>query len=260
MKLTTQEILATSGFTNYSDIKRLKFILNSLKENVQEGATVLDVGCGNGIITRSMGRAGFKVNGIDVSAKAIEKAKSSNDLPNVNFEVVSAEELAISLSKYDAILCSEVLEHLNEPEGLLKVLHQSLKENGLLIVTVPNGMGPREFFITKPIINLQKKENWLWNFVQKMKVKLGYYGTTVQSDAADLTHIQFFTKKSLAALAKENSFKIQKIGKVNFIENVFPFSFLAKRMQFLQKLDCKVADLLPYQCTSGFVSTWKKAG
>jgi len=258
MKLTQAQILASSGFTNYSDIKRLKFILNSLKENVPEGGSVLDVGCGNGIITRSLGKAGFKVNGIDISNKAIEKAKASNDLPNVNFNVISAEELAISQQKYDCVICSEVLEHLYQPQDLLKILYQSLEENGILVVTVPNGQGPREFLVTRPIIMLQKKNNWLWKFVQQLKTTLGYSGTTVQSDAADLTHIQFFTKKSLTTLAENNLFQIKKIGKTNFIENVFPFSFITKRITLLQKIDCKVADLLPYYCTSGFVSVWKK--
>jgi 2-polyprenyl-3-methyl-5-hydroxy-6-metoxy-1,4-benzoquinol methylase len=258
MKITDQQILETSGFTNYSDIKRLKFILDALNDNIAKGGTVLDVGCGNGIITKSMGKAGFKMNGIDISEKAIEKAKSSNDLPNVSFEVVSAEELAVNRFQYDAVICSEVLEHLNEPQSLLKVLHQSLKENGVLLVTVPNGKGPRESFITKPVINLQKRQGWVWKFVQKFKAVLGYNGSTVQSDAADLTHIQFFTKKSLTVLAEENLFHIRKMGKINFIENVFPFSLLTKRIKLLQKIDCKVADLLPYRCTSGFVSIWEK--
>ena len=258
MQLTQAQILASSGFTNYSDVKRLKFILDSLRENIPPCGNVLDVGCGNGIITRSLGKAGFKVNGIDISEKAIEKAKFANDLPNVKFTVVSAEELAVSPHRYDCVICSEVLEHLNQPQDLLKVLYQSLEEDGIMIVTVPNGQGPRELFITRPIITMQKKNNLLWKFVQRLKTALGYTGTTVQSDAADLTHIQFFTKKSLNTLAEDNLFQIKKMGKTNFVENVFPFSIITKRIILLQKFDCIVADLLPYSFTSGFVSVWKK--
>ncbi|MBC7422956.1 MAG: methyltransferase domain-containing protein [Ferruginibacter sp.] len=258
MQLTQAQILASTGFINYSDVKRLKFILDSLQENIPAGGSVLDVGCGNGIITRSLGKAGFNVKGIDISEKAIEKAKSTNNLPNVTFTVVSAEELAVSQQRYDCVICSEVLEHLNQPQDLLKVLYQSLEENGILVVTVPNGQGPREFFVTRPIITLQKKNNLLWKFVQRLKATLGYTGTTVQSDATDLTHIQFFTKKSLNALAENNLFHIKKMGKTNFVENVFPFSFLTKRSTLLQKFDCIIADLLPYSLNSGFVSVWKK--
>lgn len=248
----------TQEFERISDIKRLEFIAKVLSESLPEGATVLDVGCGNGIISRGLGRKGFNVLGIDVSEKAIEKAKSLNDLPNVNFQVVSAEQLAVSNEKYHAVVCSEVLEHLNEPHKLLNVLYHSLKNEGVLIVTVPNGKGPREVFVTKPIQSLKKKNNWLWKFVQSAKKMFGYGGTTVQSSADDLTHIQFFTKKSLEQLADNTSFKIVRFGKTNFIEDVFPFSLFTKRIKFLQKLDCAVAEKLPYTMNGGFVTVWKK--
>jgi 2-polyprenyl-3-methyl-5-hydroxy-6-metoxy-1,4-benzoquinol methylase len=245
-------------FERISDIKRLDFIADVLSQSLPTGATVLDVGCGNGIISRSLGRKGFKVLGIDVSEKAIEKAKQLNDLSNVNFQVMSAEQLAVSSEKYHAVVCSEVLEHLHEPQKLLQVLYQSLKTEGVLIVTVPNGKGPREVLVTKPTQNLRRKNNWMWRFVQWIKKVFGYGGTTVQSSADDLTHIQFFTKRTLEQLANETSFRIIRFGKTNFIEDVFPFSIFTKRIKFLQKLDCAVAEKLPYTMNGGFVTVWKK--
>jgi hypothetical protein len=137
-------------------------------------------------------------------------------------------------------------------------LQQLLHDDGILIVTVPNGKGPRETFVTKPMIALQKKENWLWKTMLKIKGALGYKGTTIQSDAADLTHIQFFTRKSLSKLAGENKFTIQRFGKTNFVEDVFPFSLLTKRVKFLQKFDCAFAEILPYSFTGGFLTVWTK--
>jgi hypothetical protein len=133
-----------------------------------------------------------------------------------------------------------------------------MKDSGTLVVTVPNGRGPRELLITKPIINMQKKNNRLWRFMYSFKKLLGYHGTTVQSDADDLTHIQFFSRSDLRQLASATNFSIQKFGKINFVENVFPFSLLAKRIRLLQRLDCAIADILPFGCTCGFTSTWKK--
>lgn len=245
-------------FNRFSDIKRLNFITETLSNNLPKGSVVLDVGCGNGVISRSLGELGYNVLGIDVSDKAIEKANQLNTFSNVTFKLLSAEQLVAEGKKYDAVICSEVLEHLNKPELLLKTLYQSLSDKGFLIVTVPNGNGPRESFVTKPIISLQKKNNLTWKFIQKFKSLLGYKGTTVQSDASDLTHIQFFTKNTLEQLADKNEFNIVKFGKTNFIEDVFPFSLLTKKIYFLQKLDCKVAELLPYSCTGGFVTVWHK--
>ncbi|MDQ6843972.1 MAG: class I SAM-dependent methyltransferase [Bacteroidota bacterium] len=258
MKMMQKEILNSSGYQNYTDIKRLKFIMDALNENVAPSSNVLDVGCGNGLISISLGKAGHHVLGIDISEKAIEKAKEKNNLPNVRFSVTGAEELSETTTKYDAVICSEVLEHLNEPSSLLKYINKSLKDDGILIVTVPNGKGPRESLVTKPIIAMQKKDNWLWAVVKKIKTVLGYKGTTLQSDADDLTHIQFFTIKSLKKLAEQNNFSIKKIGKTNFLENVFPFSFATKKIKFLQKVDCALADVLPYNFTCGFVSIWQK--
>lgn len=245
-------------FERIADIKRLSFIIDVLKEKLPSKAEVLDVGCGNGVISRGLGEVGFRVKGIDISEKTIEKAKSLNKFSNVVFEVCSAEQLVANSERYHAIICSEVLEHLENPGKLLSVLHEVLHQDGVLIVTVPNGNGPRELFVTRPVIHMQKKNNFAWKILQKVKTGLGYKGTTAQSDADNLTHIQFFTKGTLEQLASNNKFKINKFGKTNFIEDVFPFSFFTKRIKTLQKWDCAVAEILPYQFTGGFVTVWEK--
>ncbi|HEX2535717.1 MAG TPA: methyltransferase domain-containing protein [Chitinophagaceae bacterium] len=245
-------------FVRIADIKRLNFIIDTLRANLPEGAEVLDVGCGNGVISRSLGEQGFRVRGIDISEKTIEKAKSLNRFPNVRFEVVSAEQLVADGQRYHAVICSEVLEHLHEPGKLLSTLHNVLHENGILIVTVPNGNGPRELFVTRPVIALQKNNGLAWRLVKGVKSLFGYKGTTAQSDADDLTHIQFFTKASLEQLAARHHFRIRRFGKTNFIEDVFPFSFFTKKIKALQKLDCALAEKLPYQLTGGFVTVWEK--
>ncbi|MEJ7911899.1 MAG: hypothetical protein WKF70_02005, partial [Chitinophagaceae bacterium] len=142
--------------------------------------------------------------------------------------------------------------------ALLKVLASSLAEKGKLIITVPNGAGPRETFVTKPVLRMRQKNNWMWKSIVKMKQSMGYSGTTVQSAADNLDHIQFFSKQDLELLSRKHGFIITGFGKANFVEDVFPFSLFAKRMTILQKLDCKVADLLPYQFTGGFFTVWEK--
>lgn len=246
-------------FVRYADRKRLQYITKVLGEKLPAGSEVLDVGCGNGVISRKLGTLGFRVKGVDVSERAIEKAKSLNQSPLVNFEVKSAEQIVADGQRYHAVICSEVLEHLNRPQDLLKVVRQLLTDDGVLIVTVPNGKGPRERFVTRPVINMQKKNNWVWRFVKGVKKLFGYSGTTVQSDADDLTHIQFFTHRSLRALATETGYSVNHLGKTNFVEDVFPFSLLSRKIVALQKMDCALAEQLPLGWTGGFVSVWKKA-
>lgn len=245
-------------FERIADKKRSDFITNAISKNIPIHGRVLDVGCGNGIISRAIGSLGYSVTGIDSSAKTIEAATAANKFPNVNFMVVSAGNFTPERGKYAAIICSEVLEHLDSPADLLSILHESLSDDGILIVTVPNGRGPRELLVTRPIQYLQQKNNFAWKFVSAVKKMLGYKGTTVQSSADDLTHIQFFTYAALQRLAAANGFRIVAIKKGNFIEQVFPFSLVFKRSALLQRLDSKLADLLPKAFTSGFMMVWKK--
>ena len=245
-------------YNRIADIKRLEIITKTLTEQLPSDAAILDVGCGNGIISRGIGSKGFNVLGIDVSAKAVEKARELNRLPNVKFEVISADQLVSDGKKYQGVICSEVLEHLNHPEKLLYTLYQSLADDGILIVTVPNGNGPRESIITKPVIKLERKKNFIWKIMMKSKKLFGYSGTTVQSDASDLTHVQFFSKKALYKLASENHFKIVNFKVTNFVDDVFPFSLITRKSKTLQRLDAYVADHLPHQVAGSFVTVWKK--
>jgi SAM-dependent methyltransferase len=234
-------------YNRVADLKRLDFIRKNLKASLPAHGSVLDVGCGNGIISLQLGQDGFNIKGIDVSEKAIEKAKATNPFPNVKFEVA------------DAIICSEVLEHLNQPGRLLKELLPILKDNGILIVTVPNGMGPREVLVTKPMLRLRSKNNWVWRSIVKIKSALGYSGTTIQSEADNLDHIQFFTQRDLKQLSGETGFRIERISSSNFIDDVFPVSLISRRLKFIQKADAYLADLLPRSFTGGYLMVWKKS-
>jgi 2-polyprenyl-3-methyl-5-hydroxy-6-metoxy-1,4-benzoquinol methylase len=245
-------------FERIADKKRVDFIVASIRKSFPAGGEILDIGCGNGMISRAIGAFGYDVKGIDVSEKTIAVAMTDNTLPNVHFEVVAAGKLTIEHLKYDAIVCSEVLEHLHRPEELLNIIHDSLKNDGSLIVTVPNGRGPRELLVTRPVQYLQRKNGFAWKLASSIKKSMGYTGTTVQSAADDLSHIQFFTSKDLTALATATHFKIDIIKPSNFIEQVFPFSLLVRRSRTLQKLDCRIAEALPLNFTSGFMTVWKK--
>jgi ubiquinone/menaquinone biosynthesis C-methylase UbiE len=246
-------------YQNYQDIKRLRFILNAIERNIyKKSPTILDVGCGNGIISMNLAAKGFEVTGIDISNKAIKKASQLNNYPNLKFKIADAEKLAIEERQYDIVICSEVLEHLNDPENLLKSIYKLLTENGILIATVPNGYGPREVFVTKPTQKIRLNGGKTWRLIKNLKQGLGYTGTTIQSDADHLSHVQFFTQTRLNKLAEKTGFVIHKIGKSNFVDDVFPFSFIAKRIRWFQKMDCFVADFLPLVMTGGFNMIWTK--
>ena len=255
MKKTIEDI---PFYTRFADIKRFEFIKKNLASSIPKNGSVLDVGCGNGIISLNLGKEGYTIHGIDMSEKSIENAKEKNPFSNVSFSAMDAETMRASGLRYDAIVCSEVLEHLNNPGSLLKQLFEILKDDGILLVTVPNGTGPRESLVTKPFLKLRRKNNWAWRSVLKLKKTLGYSGTTIQSDADNLDHIQFFTRDQLNKLSQENGFNIQKIESSNFIDDIFPISLIASKSRFLQTLDARLADVLPVSLTGGYLMVWRK--
>jgi 2-polyprenyl-3-methyl-5-hydroxy-6-metoxy-1,4-benzoquinol methylase len=245
-------------FARIADKKRVDFIITAITTHSPKNSFVLDIGCGNGYISKAAADKGFRVTAMDVSEKTINEARALNPHQNITYRVLNANELETEAGCFDAIICSEVLEHLDDPQSLLTTLHRCLKENGVLIVTVPNGRGPRELFVTRPVQYVLRKNNFLSRALKKIKNLLGYTGQTQQSSADDLTHLQFFTVRSLKHLAADSGFAIRTIAKTNFIEQVFPISLLTKKIRVLQRFDCAVAEILPLAFTSGFMSVWKK--
>lgn len=244
-----------TGYTYVEEFKRLDFIVGQVQKNVTPPAKILDIGCGNGNLSMVLGSLGYEVKGIDVDATSIDTAKKNNTFTNVSFDVADANKFTMN-DEFDLIVCTEVLEHLTVPDELVQSAYRILKPGGTMIITVPNGFGPREALMTKPMQWMMR--NGHTDTLLKIKRFFGYKHATHQSSNPDLTHIQFFTRKSLYKMMQNAGFKFMAFGKSNFLDQVFPFSLVAKRVKALQKIDSKVADILPPACTNGFYTSWKK--
>jgi SAM-dependent methyltransferase len=242
-------------YKDAEDLKRLDFIVDSIQKLGLPNAKVLDVGCGNGNISMALGSIGFNVVGVDIDATSIEKAKEKNTFQNIEFKIIDANSFSMN-DEFDAVVCSEVLEHLEVPSDLVGSIYRILKPGGILVATVPNGWGPREVLITKPMQWLHKnKFDWPILLLKKL---MGYSNTTRQSSNPDLTHIQFFSFSAIQKLMLVKGFNLIQFDNADFLERIFPYSFLTRRIYFLQKLDCNVADYIPKFLTSGFYTSWTK--
>ena len=106
-----------------------------------EGKTLLDVGCGGGILAEALHDKGAIVTGIDAAGPGIEiakhHAKKNNKL--IDYQESTAEDLIQKSSeKYDVVTCLEVLEHVPDPRLLVKTCIDLLKPNGDLFLSTIN--------------------------------------------------------------------------------------------------------------------------
>ena len=85
--------------------------------------TLIDVGCGGGLLCENLAEHSKEVKGIDMSNEAIEIAKTRQILKNlkIDYEEIALEGLLKkSKKKYDVLTCMELVEHVPDPEKLIK--------------------------------------------------------------------------------------------------------------------------------------------
>lgn len=101
--------------------------------------SLLDAGCGTGqlIVALSKRFSNIKLYGADFSEEGLRVSKKA--APSAEFYKLDLYNLPDNYSKYDVVICSEVLEHLLYPDKALDNLKQMVSEGGKLLLTVPNG-------------------------------------------------------------------------------------------------------------------------
>lgn len=102
------------------------------------GALVLDAGCGNGFISGKLMQMDYVVEGIDTSPSGIDLCRRT--YPGARFEVASASDPdlpAILGRMFDAIVATEVIEHLYSPRSFIRNCGDLLHPGGLLVLSTP---------------------------------------------------------------------------------------------------------------------------
>lgn len=120
---------------NWWFVSRRRYLLDVLKDAPKD-SLILDIGCSSGIFLKELEMKGFKMEhlfGIDISEKAIENCKN-NGIQNAF--VMDAQKITLP-EKFDIIVASDCLEHLQDDTQALKNWHGLLKTGGMLYVFVP---------------------------------------------------------------------------------------------------------------------------
>jgi 2-polyprenyl-3-methyl-5-hydroxy-6-metoxy-1,4-benzoquinol methylase len=168
---------------------------------------ILDVGCASGRMGAQLRSKGYEVWGADISGTAIEEARAVLD-GVYEFDIQGKWPLEEMSADFDAILFGEVLEHIFDPEMVLKNASKILKSDGVIIITTPN-------FLT---------------WTNRIKFLFGLF-TYQDQGMFDFGHIRWFTYLYLKKVLKNSSLEICEErhivfpNKLNFLLKYWPGLF-----------------------------------
>lgn len=164
----------------------LKPSVDYFVRRIPPGASVLDLGCGNGTFLSLFRDRRWHLYGVDFSPTGIEFAKRS--FPEIDFTLADAELPAGDLLKragpVDLIISTEVIEHLYDPKAFLRNAYSLLKPGGILVLTTPY-------------------HGYLKNLLLAAAGKLDQHFTVLW----DHGHIKFWSRKTLERALAEAGFR-----------------------------------------------------
>jgi len=118
---------------------RVQFILQHVEELF--GKSIIDVGCGGGILAESLGKLGAIVTGIDMGEEPLNVAKlhALESGVSVKYERITAEEKAEHCQEaFDVVTCMEMLEHVPDPSSIVQACAKMVKPGGYVFFSTLN--------------------------------------------------------------------------------------------------------------------------
>jgi 2-polyprenyl-6-hydroxyphenyl methylase/3-demethylubiquinone-9 3-methyltransferase len=128
---------------------RLSFIRDTLVRhfgcaggglNPLKGLSILDVGCGGGLVCEPLARLGARVTGIDPTADAIAVARRHGEAQGlaIDYRSARAEDVRDAGETFDAVVCLEVIEHVPDVAAFVKVIATLVRPGGVLVLSTLN--------------------------------------------------------------------------------------------------------------------------
>jgi 2-polyprenyl-6-hydroxyphenyl methylase/3-demethylubiquinone-9 3-methyltransferase len=112
------------------------YVLSTLENaGAVQGSRVLEIGSGGGFLAATLFDAGYEVIGIDPAVAAVHEAVKHVDAP---FLLAVGEKLPFGDGSFDAVVCSEVLEHVQDPAAVIAEVSRVLRPGGVFVFSLPN--------------------------------------------------------------------------------------------------------------------------
>ena len=143
--------------------RKLAQVLKQLPKKPKPNLKILDVGCSSAVLTTEIAKSlpKSKVTGLDSYKSAIDLAKKK--YPHISFVVADAHKIPFKDNIFDILICTETLEHVVDPKGVLLEIKRVLKKDGAAIISMDSGSLPFRI---------------IWYFGQKPKEKYGRMPTS----------------------------------------------------------------------------------
>lgn len=110
---------------------RNPWIIEEIAERLKKKITVLDVGCGAGLLTNALALAGHNVTGIDLSEHSLNIGKERDATKKVTYIHGNAYTLPFPDETFEVVCAMDILEHVENPSSLIQEASRVLKKNGL---------------------------------------------------------------------------------------------------------------------------------
>lgn len=181
------EKLPVKTHKEVSDITIISILDSIINSANKKSFNILDVGCGGGQLLESFTKIPhIEIYGVDASAKACKIAMRRGYKAYICN--VEKEKLPFDDDFFDIIVINDVLEHLIDPDNLLREAHRVLKGEGVLVISVPNISCPFSWFV-QVFLDLPP----------------------VQSARYKSVHVRDYTLRILKIVLKYNGFKIKQV-------------------------------------------------
>lgn len=175
-----------------------------------QGKTVVDVGCGGGILSESMAALGAKVTGIDLGDKALRVAKLHllESGQQVDYRMVAVEKLAAEQpGHYDVVTCMEMLEHVPDPASTVRACAQLVKPGGRVFFSTLN-RNPKSYLFAiigaEYLLNLLPKGTHDYaKFIKPSE--LAQFCRNAQLSVDDVTGMSYNPLSKIYSLGKDTS-------------------------------------------------------
>lgn len=195
-------------------------------ETLEEGSRVLEMGFGEGNVTQGLLEANMKVEIVEGAALLVEKADQK-----YGSDVITHHEIFENFKpkgKFDCILATNILEHVDDPLAILELVNRWCDESTLLVVTVPNAM----------------------SLHRRLAVKMGLQPTLDTLSERDhlVGHQRVYDYEMLVKQVNSVGFKV--VAEKGFLLKVLPNSMMKDFSAELVDALYEVADEFPIKFTA----------